>query len=104
VPDAPVQDLVVEQLKLLRGDVQGLRGDVNARLDQTNARLDQTNARLDQTNARLETVETTLRDLAQQMVMLTRAVHVTLEQRRDTDRAIDDLRARVEALESRQST
>jgi hypothetical protein len=106
-----VKDLVVEQLKLLRGDVQKLGGgledlrrDTNARLDQTNARLDQTNARLEHLEvtlvARLDAVEGVVKDLAEQMVMLVRAVTVTVEHRRETDHAIDDLRRRVEALEA----
>ncbi len=115
--DGQAQDLVVEQLKLLRTDLRGLRDDfreeqravrselTGLRSDVSGLRDEQraTNARLDQTNARLEVVEGALRDLAQQMVVLTRAVHVTLEHRRETDSAIEDLRLRVRALEERSS-
>ena len=75
------ESLTVQILREIRDEVRG----TNARLDQTNARLDQTNARLDRVEvglgtlreemlARFEVVETTLRDLAQQLVVLARAV------------------------------
>ena len=47
-----------------------------------------------------ESVETTLRDLAQQLVVLARGVHAILQHRRDTDDAIEDLRRRVVLLEA----
>ncbi len=115
--DGQVQDLVVEQLKLLRTDLRGLRDDFRSeisglRSDVSGLREEQraTNARLDglqeeqrATNARLEVIEVALRDLAQQIVMLARAVHATLEHRRETDAAIEDLRQRLRALEGRSS-
>lgn len=98
--DAPVPDLVVEQLKLLRGDIRDLRTEqsgTNERLDRTIEHIDHMEAAL---VARLTAVETTVRDLAEQMVILVRAVRVTLEHRKEVDSAIDDLRRRVTELEA----
>src|SRR5258706_1829508 len=96
-------NLIVEQLKLLRGDFHELRLDVNRvegavnqlRVD-VDERIDQTNARIDLTNMRLEVVETVVRDSAQQLVVLAR-VHTLLQNRRNVEGEIDDLKQRVTA-------
>lgn len=83
--------LMLEQLKGLRTDVGGLRADVGGlraevgglRSDVGGLRTDVgelrvevrgTNERLDHANLRLDTVETTIRDLAAQMLLLGRFV------------------------------
>lgn len=49
---------------------------------------------------RFEVIETTLRDLAEQMVMMTRAVKVALESRTGNESRLDDLEKRLRALET----
>lgn len=100
-------DLTVAILREIRDEIRG----TNSRLDHTNARLDQTNARLDQTvdrldqtigrldqtNSRFEVVEHTVLDAAGQLVILTRYVKNVVDRHED---AIEDLRDRVDVLES----
>lgn len=103
--------LIVEQLKLLRGDVHEVRdeqqktnvrlGVVEEAIHELRDEQQKTNVRLDQTNTRLDVVETTLRDFAQQLVILARGVHTLLQNRRDVEGDIDDLKRRVAALEGR---
>jgi phage shock protein A len=52
---------------------------------------------------RFEVIETTLRDLAQQMVLLARGVKVAIEQRGQSDARLDGLEHRVAELEKRAS-
>ena len=91
-------DLTVAILREIRDEIRT----TNSKLDTTNGRIDavgeelsaridgareELSARIDVTNSRLEVVETTLRDLAGQQVMLTRYMknfvdrHDSLEER-----------------------
>jgi hypothetical protein len=74
-----VSDLTVKILEDIRDDIRGLRGD----LDKTNATMaagfQAMDARFEAANARFEVIETGLRDLAQQLVMLARGVKVAVE-------------------------
>lgn len=88
-----IDALRVELKEELRSEIGALRTELKAGIGQTNARLDQTNAKLDHTNERLDTVDTTLQELAAQQVMLGRYVKHT------SQRAIDELRARVSRIE-----
>ena len=107
----------MEQTQLLRNiwnEMKQLGDNLGGRIDQTNARLDQTNARLDETNTRLGRVENRLgrvedrlehidgsvRDLADQQLILTRVVKNVVDRQ---DEAIEDLRERVSRLESKRS-
>jgi hypothetical protein len=48
---------------------------------------------------RFEIIETTLRDLAQQMVMLARGIKTALEHRSTVESRLDQAERRIEALE-----
>lgn len=67
-------DLTVRVLQEIRDDQRGMRQDLRASVE-AQAEL----AR--EFRARFEVIETTLRDLAQQMVLLARGVKVAIEQR-----------------------
>jgi septal ring factor EnvC (AmiA/AmiB activator) len=102
------ESLTVEILKQIRDEIRTTRVDLvgridqtNQRLDQTNQRLDQTNQRLDQTNQRLDQVETTLLDLAEQQRFVVRHLKALADRDSRLEREIDDLRSRVDAIESR---
>ena len=96
-------------------------GETNARLDQTNARLESVENRLGSVEGRLETidghleimdgrlasmdgrlnrVEGSLRDLADQQLILTRVVKNVADRH---DESLDDLRERVTRLETKLS-
>ena len=103
-------DLTVSILREIRDEIRTTRTDLGSRIDATNQRLDaglgainerlgETNARLDETNGRLAVVETTLKDFAGQHLLLTRYVKNTVDRHDD---AIDDLRDRVEKLETQE--
>jgi hypothetical protein len=68
-------DLTVKILQEMRDELRG----INTRLD---AAATENAARFEASNARFEVIETTLRDLAQQLVILGRAVKVAIDDRR----------------------
>jgi hypothetical protein len=101
-------DLTISILREIRDEIRTTRTDLGARIDATNQRLEtglgaldqrlgETNLRLDEVNGRLEVVETTLKDFAGQHLLLTRYVRNSVDRHDD---AIDDLRDRVEKLET----
>jgi hypothetical protein len=82
-------DLTVRILQDIRDEIHGLRA------EQREFR--------EESFARFETIESTLRDLAEQLVMLARGVKVAIEQRSKGDDRIRKLERRVSALEKRRS-
>ena len=93
----PSRSRGVKILGEIREDLRGVRNDL--RLSTAQARED-LGAFRSEANDRFELLETTLRDLAPQMVMLGRAVRVAIEGR-DTGSRLDDLDHRVADLERR---
>ncbi|MFT3713346.1 MAG: hypothetical protein QM817_37295 [Archangium sp.] len=53
----------------------------------------------ERSDQRFEIIETSLRDLAEQLVMMTRAVKVALESRATNEARLDDHERRLRALE-----
>mgnify|MGYP003474390520 CR=1 FL=1 len=86
-----VQHLVVEQLKLLRGDVQDLRGDMQKVREESQQSREEA-------VLRFEAIEGALRDSAQQLVVLARGVHSLIQSRQSNDDDVDDLKRRVSAI------
>jgi hypothetical protein len=86
-----IRDEIVKTRTELKAEI----AKTNERLDVTNERLDVTNERLDVSNERLGVVETVVRECAAQVVLLGRYVE------NQQSSAIDDLRERVERLESK---
>ena len=80
-------DLTVRILQDIREEIHGLRE------EQREFR--------EESFARFEAIESTLRDLAEQLVMLARGVKVAIEQRGKTDDRIRKLERRVTTLEKR---
>ncbi len=101
---AEPHDLTVEILREIRDEIRT----TNTRLDRTRedlaARIDQTNARLDQTNARLDRLDEAMLDLAQQQRFVVRYVKTIAERPVPRVEEVDDLRRRVESLETRMAT
>jgi hypothetical protein len=77
----------------------------NARLDYlddaTNERLGGVNERLDSTNERLGAVEQGLLELAEQQMFVVRPLRGSSARDRRVDAELDNLRLRLDALESR---
>lgn len=101
----------VQILREIRDEVRRTNEKVdrtNAELQQTNAELQQTNAEVhelraeaQQTNTRLGTVETTLLELAEQQRFVVRYFKGLAERDHHLEHEVDDLRARVDRIESR---
>lgn len=97
--------LMLEQLKGLRSDVQGVRAETIAVRTELKAEIGSlrdevhiTNERLDITNKRLDVVETTLRDLAAQLLILGRFVRNVSDK---YDRDLEDVKARLRKVEDK---
>ncbi len=87
-------DLTVQILREIREDLRGLRDD-NRSLREDFQQFAQ------HASARFEVIETALRDLTQQLVLLARGVRVTLDRQPETDQRLSDLEKRVAVLEGR---
>ncbi len=97
-------DITVQILKEIRDGVVGTNERIdrtNERLEQTNERLEQTNERLEQTNERLSAVETALVDLATQQRFVVRSLRTLAARDHRFADDLDELRARVDAIEKR---
>lgn len=93
--------MTVQILREIRDDLRGLRED-NRSLREDNRSLREDFQQFAQhATARFEVIETALRDLTQQLVMLARGVRVTIDRQPETDRRLGDLERRVDALEGR---
>jgi chromosome segregation ATPase len=91
-------DLTLAVLREIRDEIKSTRTELKGEIAQTNDRLTELKAEVVQTNERLGVVETTLQDLAAQLVMLTRYVGNVVDRH---EQAIGDLRERVVRLETR---
>ena len=94
-------DPTVRILQEIREDIRGQRDDNRGLREDNRALRADFQTFAEQTATRFEAIETTLRDLAQQMVMLARGVKSALEHRGASESRIDDLETRVAALEKR---
>ncbi len=83
--------------------LQEIREELRASREELHASRDEQRAFHAEANTRFEILETTLRDLAEQMVMLGRAVKVAIDSRGGSDSRVDQLEHRVAALEAKAS-
>lgn len=89
-------DLTIKLLQEIRDDGRKTRDELTRRLDDQSAQF---SAQSTHANARFEAIETSLRDMAQQLVMLARGIKVALESRADSDRRLEDHEQRLAVLE-----
>jgi chromosome segregation ATPase len=82
--------------------LQEIRDEVRRSSDKTEVRFEKMDQRFEKMDQRFEIIETTLRDLAQQMVLLARGIKTALESRAGVDRRIDEVERRVTLLEEKQ--
>ena len=87
-------DLTIKILQGIRDDLQGMR------IEQEAGRKEQAAARAE-SNQRFEVIETALRDVAEQLVMLSRGVKAALEVRAGIEKRVDDHEKRIAELEQR---
>jgi hypothetical protein len=89
-------DLTSRVLEEIRDELRGLRGDV-----QSNSEILSTHTQILSTHTqRMELVETTLRDLAEQIVMMTRGLKSAIEARARDDARLEDHEQRLRRLEA----
>ena len=67
--------------------------------DEVRRSSDRSEVRFEKMDQRFEVIETTLRDLAQQMVMLARGIKTALETRGAVDSRLESVESRLDALE-----
>ncbi len=81
--------------------LQEIRDEVRRSSDKTEVRFEKMDQRFEKMDQRSEAIETTLRDLAQQMVMLARGIKTALEHRTSVDNRLDGVEQRLSDLEKR---
>lgn len=79
--------------------LQEIRDEVRRSSDRSDQRFEKMDQRFEKMDQRFELIETTLRDLAQQMVMLGRGIKTALEHRSSVDSRLDAVEQRLDALE-----
>ncbi|GMU58957.1 MAG: hypothetical protein AMXMBFR34_07200 [Myxococcaceae bacterium] len=95
------ENLTVRLLQEIRDEIRrsSERSDERfAKMDERFEKMDERFAKMDQ---RFEVIETTLRDLAPQMVMLARGVKSALEARTGVESRLEDHERRLSDLEKR---
>ncbi len=100
-------DLSIEILQGIRNDLrestEAAREDRKRLEEQMNARFEQMDRRFEQVDRRFEVVESTLTDLAEQMVFHSKALRTLLDRSDRDELRYRDLDQRVTALEEARS-
>jgi methyl-accepting chemotaxis protein len=94
-------DLTVRVLEEIRDDQRGMREDLRGMREDLRASVEAQAELAREFRNRFEVIETTLRDLAQQMVLLARGVKVAIEQRGQVDSRFEAIEQRIAELEKR---
>ena len=92
-----------DEIKGLRADQQETRVEARQFREEVNVRFEEVNARFEEVNALFEVIETAIRDMAQQLVMLARCIKVAIESRALADARLDDIERRLLSIEERQT-
>jgi septal ring factor EnvC (AmiA/AmiB activator) len=95
------ENLTVRLLQEIRDEVRHSSEKSEVRFEKMDQRFEKMDQRFEKMDQRAEVVETTLRDLAQQMVMLARGIKTALEHRSSVDNRLDDAERRLNDLEKR---
>ncbi len=91
-------DLTIKILQGIRDDLAQSRRETNERLEAMRAESEVARR---ESNQRFEVIESSLRDVAEQLVMLSRAVKVAIKVRAGVEKRIDDHERRIADLEQR---
>ncbi|MBL8922179.1 MAG: hypothetical protein JNJ54_25240 [Myxococcaceae bacterium] len=92
-------DLTIQILQGIRSDLQQASRDSAARFEAINDRFEAMNERFEAMNERFEVIETSLRDMAEQFVMQSRAIKAAIEVRANVEKRLDEHEARLSRLE-----
>ena len=79
-----------------------IRDSIRAQSDRFDKRMASLEKKADTHDKRFEVIETSLRDLAQQMVLLSRGIKTALDRRGRLESTLDDHEKRLADLEKRQ--
>ena len=96
-------DLTVKILQEIRDELRESRGEQRSLREEQRLFREEVIRRFDGADQRFEVIETSLRDMAEQLVMHGRALKVLLEGRSTSGVRLDDLETRVVALEAKVS-
>lgn len=95
------ENLTIKILQEIRDDNRALRVDMNAGFARIDQRFEVMDKRFEVMDQRFLVIETSLRDLAEQLVMLARGVESAIEVRASVERRLDEYEKRLQAVEDR---
>ncbi|MBZ0120218.1 MAG: hypothetical protein K8H88_24725 [Sandaracinaceae bacterium] len=95
------KDATLAILRSIRDEIIHTRAEITETRLELSARIDQTNSRIDQTNVRVEKLEHVLLELAEQQRFMVRHFTPLASCDRAIEQDVDDLKARVGAIEQR---
>lgn len=93
------ENLTLRVLQEIRDEVRRASDKTEARFEKMDQRFEKMDQRFEQADQRAAVIETTLRDLSQQMVLLARGIKTALEHRGGVDARLDSVEQRLDALE-----
>ncbi len=93
------EEHTIRLLQEIRDEVRRSSDRSEVRFEKMDQRFEKMDQRFEKMDQRSEIIETTLRDLAQQMVMLARGIKTALEHRGRTESRLDAVEDRLDALE-----
>lgn len=94
-------NLTIRLLQEIRDEVRRSSDRADARFEKMDERFVKMDERFERSDQRMEVIETTLRDLAEQMVMLARGVKSALEHRSGVEARLESAERRLDVLEKR---
>jgi chromosome segregation ATPase len=89
----------IRLLQEIRDEVRRASDRSDARFEKADQRFEKMDQRFEKNDQRMELIETSLRDLAQQMVLLARGIKTSLEHRGSVDSRLDAVEQRLDVLE-----
>jgi archaellum component FlaC len=97
------ENLTIRLLQEIRDEVRRSSDKTEVRFEKMDQRFEKMDQRFEKMDQRFEIIETTLRDLAHQMVLLARGIKTALESRPEVDGRLTEVERRVSELEAKQS-
>ncbi len=94
-------DITVRILQDIREDIRGMRSEQLSFREELRLLREEQREFREQAFARFEVIETTLRDLAEQLVMLARGTKVAIEERGKTEERFREIERRIDQVERR---
>jgi chromosome segregation ATPase len=96
------ENLTIRLLQEIRDEVRRSSDKTEVRFEKMDQRFEKMDQRFEKMDQRFEVIETTLRDLAQQLVLLARGIKTALESRTGVDGRLSDVERRIALLEEKQ--